>query len=291
MVSFALKFEGRNADEHTLDLYDAAQAMLGFQRSLAITTHLVLNGQVITQAPSLKNAEILTFPAEEGSWKIVATIVGGLFALGTVPKDTPIGHLMHSAYDYVVSESLGFHVDYNSTLGEQYDRLKKDEQSALPILEQSRFDSVIEKCEAAIKEMHRPIIYSETATDGKISFQSGPNIEPLRSQFSRDTFEYLRYTVKDKNPVNVEGRVSSYNINTYKGRIYVKEEGRPIPFILKEGALFPSNINKITQSLSLNAADRFERNGFIVCEAHRIESRTGRLKSYEIINVALPIPE
>jgi len=48
MVEFSLSFEGDRADRHELDFYDAAQAMLGFQRSLAITTHLVLNGKVIT---------------------------------------------------------------------------------------------------------------------------------------------------------------------------------------------------------------------------------------------------
>lgn len=117
-----LSFHGEDAEEHIIDFYDAAQALVGFQRSLAITTHLIVNGEVITQAPSLKNARILSHPPEEGSWKttavVVTGIVGGAFTLGTAPKDTPIGHLIASAYDYVVSESLGFHVDYDKTLGQ-----------------------------------------------------------------------------------------------------------------------------------------------------------------------------
>ena len=34
MIEFAFNFKGSDADNHRLDLYDAAQAMLGFQRSL-----------------------------------------------------------------------------------------------------------------------------------------------------------------------------------------------------------------------------------------------------------------
>jgi len=74
MISFTLSFEGRDTDRHEIDFYDVAQALIGFQRSLAITTHLVLNGEVITQAPSLKNARVFATPPEEGSWKILATI-------------------------------------------------------------------------------------------------------------------------------------------------------------------------------------------------------------------------
>lgn len=54
MTDIKLKFEGNLSDNHVLDFYDAARAMMGFQRSLALTTHLVVNGEIITQAPSLK---------------------------------------------------------------------------------------------------------------------------------------------------------------------------------------------------------------------------------------------
>ena len=74
MIGFTLSFEGNDADNYQLDFYDAAQAMIGFQRSLAITSHLVLNGEVITQAPSLKGARIIAVPPEEGSWKILALL-------------------------------------------------------------------------------------------------------------------------------------------------------------------------------------------------------------------------
>ena len=36
-ISFSLKYSGGEADDHHIDLYDVSQALIGFQRSLALT--------------------------------------------------------------------------------------------------------------------------------------------------------------------------------------------------------------------------------------------------------------
>src|SRR5947209_10986118 len=115
MIQFELQYAGREADHNALDFYDAAEALTGFQRSVALTTHLVLNGEIITQAPAMKGATIYALPPQEGSWRFAAVILAGtatgIYQLGTAPKDTPLRHLVRSAYDYAVSQSLGIHVD------------------------------------------------------------------------------------------------------------------------------------------------------------------------------------
>lgn len=288
MIGFALSFEGRDADEHELDFYDAAQAMLGFQRSLAITTHLVLNGQVITQAPSLKNARIVAVPPEDGSWKISAIITSialSAYGIGTAPKDTPLGHIVHSAYDYVISESLGFHVDYEKSLGQQYQQLQKSKQNQLPILDQSKFDSAIEKCESAIREMHRPIVKSETADSAHIIYRTRTSEQPLDHPLNTDTYGYISETTADSQTSEIEGRISSYNINTYKGRMFISAEKRPLPFELAEAARTPEAVRRITDSLSENAMDRFSERANISCAAFKNWSKTGRLKSLFIVEV------
>lgn len=288
MIGFTLSFEGNDAENHELDFYDAAHAMLGFQRSLAITTHLVLNGEVITQAPSLKGARIIAVPPEEGSWKIPALItaitVGG-YNLGTADKDTPLGNLVHSAYDYVISETMGFHVDYDKSLGQQYEELQKTKQNGLPTLEQSQFDSVIEKCETAIREMHRPIIKSKTAQKAQILYRSPGFKIPFKHPLNRSTFEYISETTRDDSVVQIQGRISSYNINTYKGRIFIPDEQRPLPFELAEQARTPFVIKKITDSLSLNAIDRFNDAAAVTFHAFMNKSKSGRLKSLYVVEV------
>ena len=163
MTDLKLKFDGGLSENHVLDFYDAARAMTGFQRSLALTTHLVVNGEIITQAPALKNAEILVTTPEAGSWEIVATIVGAAWVMGTAGKDTPLGHLLYSVYDYVVANTLGFHVNYEKSLYETY-KESLTERNITP----EKLDSLMEKTESSISDMHRPIVASESANEGRL---------------------------------------------------------------------------------------------------------------------------
>ncbi len=156
IIKFELVYEGGAADEHLIDLYDVSQALIGFQRSIALTCHLIINGEIITQAPALKGAQILAHPADEGSWKMVATVLAGIYMIGTAPKDTPLGHIVYSAYDYIVSESLGIHVDYDKSLGELFEEYNQNNPNKVKI-EQHKLDSLMEKCNTAITDIHRPI--------------------------------------------------------------------------------------------------------------------------------------
>ncbi len=290
-LSFQLSYKGLSADSNAIDLYDGAQALVGFHRSLAITTHLVLNGEVITQAPSLKGVKILSRPIEEGSWKAVAVVVGSIWAAGQAPRDSAVGHLMASAYDYVVSETLGFHVDFDETLKKTYDEYKRNksqESVALPEISQSKLDAVVEKCEASLREIHRPIIWSKTAASGIIGVEVGQRKTPrILTPIDRTTYEYVSATNTSRTSVRFEGYVSSYNINTFKGRMYIEKEGRPIPFELSEEARGASDIAKIVESLRANAVERLKDNkGKVHGSAYRRTSPSGRLKGLLITQIS-----
>ena len=287
-AEFSLTFDGARAERSEIDLYDVAYALIGFQRSLALTTHLVLNDQIITQSPSLKGAVIVARPPETGSWKIMTglTIVAtGLFQLGTAPKDTPIGHLVYSAYDYVVKESLGVHVDFNKSLGQQYEELQAQGFKG-HVLTESKMDSLIEKCETAIKEIHRPIFGEETATSANIAAHISGKTLPVGVLLDIGTFDYLRETIRDTSEANLVGRVTSYNSNTFKGRVFVLSEGRPVPFELMPAARGTDALTAITQSLSMNTLyPRNRKLGFFEFSAVPKRSRTGIIKSLEVESV------
>lgn len=287
-ISFALSFEGNDADDHEIDFYDVAHALIGFQRSLAITTHLVLNGEVITQAPSLKGARIIAVPPEEGSWKILAAISMfgiGAYHVSTAPKDTLLGHLVYSAYDYVVSENLGFHVDYDKSLGQLYEEHHGQSDDELPVIKQSQLDSAAEKCENAIREMHRPIVFSETAQQASIIANLNGKQKPFDNPLDYDSFEYINFTERSTDAEEIEGYVSSYNSNTYKGRLFVPDMRRPIPFMLGETAQNMKAIGRITRSLHMNGQERMKHGSEVRCVAFKNHSRTGRLKSLYVVEV------
>lgn len=274
MTDIKLKFDGRLSDNHVLNFYDAARAMTGFQRSLALTTHLVMNGEIITQAPSLKNAEILVTTPEPGSWELVASIVGAAWVAGTASKDTPLGHLLYSVYDYIVASTLGFHVDYNKSLYINY----KEELENRSITSE-KLDSLIEKTESSIADMHRPIVASESANQARLFWMNYSGPQQIGPDMTELSYDYISRTIRREEIIEHEGLVSSYNVNTFKGRIYLPVEQRPIPFELDEIAKTRQNVGLITSSLRTNATERSKSDGLIRLHGNRLESSTGRLKA------------
>lgn len=286
-LRFTLAYDGSSAERHRIDLYDVSQALIGFQRSLALTTHLVLNDQIITQAPSLKNAVIYAAPSEEGSWKMVALVASTTFALGTAQGNSVLGHLLFSMYDYVISESLGFHVDYNKSLGQQYEELQKKLAEQLPVIKESKVDSLIEKVHRAVVEMHRPLVISQTASECTITGHYGRQEKPLGGKLTLDTFEFINETVRVKTPNTFSGRVSSYNTNTFKGRIFIPELGRPVAFELQEGSRSNRIVQDIATSLFHSGLKQWNEKGATVhIVAFMNTSKSGTLKSLTVSKVS-----
>ncbi len=283
-IEFTFSFDGNDAENHRLDLYDAARALEGFHRTLALTTHLIMNNEVITQAPSLKNATIHSLPPEKGSWEITVIICTAMYSLATAPKDTPLGHIIYSAYDYIVSESLGVSVDYNKTLGKLY---KESKIEKLPEIKQHQLDSVIEKCSNSIKEMHRPIYQTNTATEASISAKVNDKTKILSTSLNYDTYTHIKTEHINSKEVLVHGHISSYNINTFTGRIYTTEVNRAVPFEL---SYYLKNDKKtiklIVNSLRESALKTKERKT-LKCLVQKIESVKGKLKKYIIISISI----
>ena len=284
-IIFTLTYDGESSERAQIDFYDVAIALVGFQRSLSLTTHLILNDEVITQSTALKGAKIYALPPEEGSWKInAAVILGGLYTIGTTPAGTPLGNLVRSAYDYVISESLGFHVDYEKSLGQQYEEFNS-QKGQIEYLDQSRFDSVIEKCEAAVRDIHRPIVKSKTANSAKIIFKSEEKQILIGKEFNNGTYEYVSETRTSDISFVLVGKISSYNINTFKGRIYLPVERRPVPFELVENARKRKNYDLLLGSMAINAQNRNDDGALLALEAFKNTSRSGQLKGLYVVDV------
>lgn len=129
------------------NFYDVANAMIGFQRSLALTAHLVQNGEIITQSPALKNARILATPPRSGSWEVVAGIAVAASAGGLLVSrgDSPAGRLTRKIYDYVLRSTLGESVDFEADFPNGVEA-----QLTGTEITESKLDSLIEKTERAV---------------------------------------------------------------------------------------------------------------------------------------------
>lgn len=208
----------------------------------------------------------------------------GIFKVGALPNNTPLGHIVYSLYDYVVSENLGVHVDYNKSLGQLYEEMEA-KKFKVPEVRQSQADSLVEKCSHAIKEMHRPIYKTGTAKFGTVVANFDGKNHPLKTKLSIQTYEFIHETFTAEEPEEITGRISSYNSNTYKGRIYVKEIGRPVAFELAENARNANAIRLITSSLRSNALREYDETSLVRCLIYRNTSKSGQLKSFKVVEV------
>ena len=195
-----------------------------------------------------------------------------------------MGHLLTSAYDYVLSETMGVHVNFDESLGET---IAKSRQAHVPDgLDEGKFDAVIEKVEKAVTDIHRPISHSETAKTAIIGASRGGLItRPLGPTLDAETYTYLNTEILGTKKFSYMGKVSSYNTNTFKGRIYVEDEGRPVPMTLAEGIRSKRYVRKVVDSLSANAMDRFDEAANVEFEAYEYESKNGRLKRYYVVDI------
>lgn len=283
IAEFRLSFEGSIANQSLLNGYDAAVALRGFERSLALTTHAVLNGNIIVQAPALKGAVILLSPPQRGSWEATALVVlGGLWTLNNVKKDSPIGHLLYSAYDYVIKSATGMTLDYDKPIRQLIDEGKGNAPEASQNFNVDVLDGVIERAEKSIEEIHRPIIESETSEVARLTYLSSASETPI-ADLDTDSFDYISQSIERPAPEKFEGAISSYNINSYTGRIYVPDLGRTVPFLLSESARGSGRVDRITSSLRANALKL--GNETVPFEAIVIETVSRRVKRCIIFNI------
>jgi len=153
-------------------------------------------------------------------------------------------------------------------------------------LDQSRIDSVVEKCENAVIDIHRPIIKSESAIEAKIRCKyKGEKLKKI-PKLTSETYEYISETIKSDLRKTYQAKTTSYNINTYRGRVYVPDLGnRTIPFVISDNSRNRKLIRKLTNSLNIGATDRETEDSFIYINCSKNISSTGRVKSLVIFDV------
>ncbi|MCR9122671.1 MAG: hypothetical protein NXH91_10395 [Phyllobacteriaceae bacterium] len=286
-LTISLSFDGATASNGLIDFYDAQRALHGFQRSLALSAHLARNQEIITQAPSLRNLEIYAFPPEIGSWKFTAVVIsgvlGGIHAISTADNETPLGHLIGSIYDYALHQTFGIDLDYEKTIRELVAERGVDPDT---VPSQERLSSLVEKTQNAVIDLHRPIERGSART-ATVTRKSGGRLQQVGPDLNHSTLEAARFSKEGDVAESFEGRISSYNMNTFKGRIYLPAEERTIPFELADSARTLFQQRALSRSLDGNVARLPETEGNVILTAIPFYRRSGDLKSILVLGVAI----
>ena len=275
-----LQYEGRDADHHLIDLYDFSVALRGFERGLALTSHFVLNNEIITQVTAVRGVKILCSPPEVGSLRIPAYLAAtglAVHSIGSLEPNNPIGHLIFSFYDLAVHEATGQPLDYTKSLREIYETALERGSEGLLIPSRTQFDSLVEKVEPSIAEVHRPIVGSGTAISGFINDSEALSRGGQKLLLNEKTHASLRYRSRSKELIPIVGRVSSFNMNTFNGRFVMEDTARPIPFFLTPAGRAEKSVRLIGESLAENIRDRNSNSSIILFDCFLEQTRTGRI--------------
>lgn len=271
MFSVKVRYEGGDADEHRLDLYDGTASIQGVAQAMQIATHAFVNGKLIAKAPAIKGAKLYLKPSKPGSFLLdiavlitANPVVGGMF----------VSYTAAPFYDFLK-------MIFGKAIGIQDS--KPDTIAVLRALEKNEpfFDEVAEVMEGSLQRAHRPI---------------GDGIDQIQIERPRSNLITLNENTKDwvntRDVTPLEngrtGNVTRYNAITRNGRIYVDQLNRIVPFKLGED-FPPAILGSLTWSLhgsnsGMGGTQEFPKK--LVFDAANILSAAGAVKRVIMSNCA-----
>lgn len=273
IFNFKARFDGGSeAKHHQVNLYDLSVSLRGIHRTFTIIGNFIQTDEIITRVPDAKGISILTQPIEKGSIALSISIAfsAAIYAMSQ-SKESVLGHLTWSCYDYLVKKATGKHVDPDKSL---FYTWYSDKGDPTP-----RIASLIHKTESALLDMHRPII-TKSADILHINPEHGLGIT-----LDSKTYDAINNTHIYPDSTLFCGRTSSYNANTQSGMIYVDSEQRAIPFEFDKDALIDATF--IARSLSMYTRSKHlkSRTGFFEFQARKVCSSGDYLKKLIITNI------
>lgn len=232
-VRMRFKYEGGIAAQGKLEIYDAAVALRGISRAVAITTHAFLHdGQIRTRAERVRGAKIYVEPPTVGSFDQLVKI---LIDHQSLAKEVAIGVAGSALWDFsktIWSKAIGIPAEPSTPTG----RLLRDRME--PTI--GDLEGVLEP---ALKDMHRPI---QSEQEVRLNIVR-PHVGVVLV-LNDSTLKYLSSISENDHEISVTGNVTRYNIITGYGRFYDDDQQRTIAFqVINE--LNKKNRELITWSL------------------------------------------
>lgn len=265
-IKLHLRYEGGEAEQHRLNLYDASRSIKGLSQVLhIICTSLIKDGEVRQKYTPIKNVHFYLESAKKGSFLEMVSIVLDSDVIKTVGI---------SVFSTAFWDMLKYTVKIGTGINAQPETptVKKIIQKNPDFI-----DEMISALEKPLGELQRPI-----ETNSNITM----NIERPRvgivAKLNKDTLDYVLRDPDYNYETEIIGNVTRFNAVTLNGgRFYSDSEARIIPFTLGD------NLTKLEQVLLTESLHRF--NDDIACkvsiDAQVVKDRIGRIKRYIIEKV------
>lgn len=262
MTECRIKFiySGGEADNNRLNLYDGAISLEGIARTLAITTHAFISGEIRTRGDGAHGASFYLNPSSRGSFILEATV----WMAGAVTSGLFYDFISHS-----FKEAVGLQDGTEDQKRSLRERIEPT-MGELPAVLENPLNAV-----------HRPI----QQNPGMVLKVARPRGEELIT-FNSVTSSALQPTIENLSDP-VVGHVTRYNTISRWGRFFDRSEGRVISFFL-EASVTEKERSLITWSLH---EANTKGDGTLYLYASAITTPSRVIKRYNVTRVAdRPLP-
>jgi hypothetical protein len=263
MQQFGLKlrYQGGDADDHLLELYDGTASLHGFAQALQITTHAYLHGQVYSKATALKGATFYLKAARPGS--LITEFVAKIDKTPRNRNPSPA-----SFYDFLKFA-------FARATGTTEQRPETPYVRSLLERDEPFFDDLAETLEGSLQRAHRAI---EKGGIDSVTLER-PKGEQL-SVFNKQTYLWVNTREEKPDVFDLSGNVTRYNSVTGNGRVYLHELSRIVPFRLSEEFAFGKR-GLLTWSLHGSATNASHQ---LDLQARRVDSAHGEVKRLILVD-------
>lgn len=264
-VRLAVRYPFPDEQSGGLSAYDVTKSLHGFCKAINISSHYLVNGNVIFQAPAVRGASLYIKPSREGSYE-------QLLDLWIQYKDVIVLGVSTSITAAVVYDFIK--LTFRRSLGQKH-QPETQEVSKLVSDAQGDLNALSEAMDGPLIEAHRTI---EKKQAPLIDIEAGGETVAVLDAQSLD---YVKTRIVSDRIEEIEVSVSSYNINSRKGRFYAPTLEQTIPFDPQKGSKFsfPSAI-----SWSLDRSNRGYYS-IIIVRVKRVLSILNETKRLILIDV------
>ncbi|SDW89957.1 hypothetical protein SAMN05444336_102671 [Albimonas donghaensis] len=269
-ISYALNFDGRDADRNMLEAHSAGQSIEGLSWAIALVLNYGITGRTRYSRDLSKSAKIFISPPRRGSVlydlnilvqqnPFLALVVGGI-AVNVV---TPY---ISGLISYLFNQVVGLGDNPSDELGTFLEKLNRNDLNTIT----QRIEPPLTRAHAAIGRTAETITLRTGARE-IFCFDSNTK-ENLKSRPTGD-FD------------TIDSNITSFNLLTRNGRLFSNEIDATIPFSLRD---FTQHDTTTALILSMEQYS-IGRNGHIRITGERVETQAGRLVKY-IVGSASQIP-
>ena len=259
---FKVTYENGTADQHRLDMYDAAISYLGFSKALNITLGAILNKQVKVRGNNSSGIKVYLETSKKGSFEQLISIAIQEYPVASTVVLGASGSGLWEAVKFI----WGGLVDQvqpkpNKKIMDRIEPILGELQQAL---------------ETPLQEAHRPISNDENI---EIEITFGRKTGSVK--FDKNTLKLVSEKVADKIEDGKVGNVTKYNNISHIGRFFDEDLDKTVSF-------HSEALSKYEQELltwSLHESNKDINKGKLKTSVIPIKTLKGKLKRYDFVDV------